>query len=244
MVSYRLVKRGAKSTKRRRLVRRILLVVVAALVLHEAWLFAKVIRVRSGEVDHTAMMRERVDALEGELEIDQRWRPLSEISPHLVRAVIAAEDIHFPDHSGIDFDALAQAASRNRSAGKVVAGGSTITQQLAKNLFLSSKQSYRRKAREAVFAYELERVLGKRRIMEVYLNVIEWGDGIYGAEAASQHYFKKSASKLSPLQAAYLAAIIPGPREALNPRKHPERHRTAKERIQRGMKLVPDDPLP
>lgn len=232
-----------KPTPRRRLARRLLLGLLLVFVVREAWFFGKVLRVRTGEVERTAMMRERIDALDGELEIDQRWRPLSEISPNLVRAVIAAEDIRFPEHWGIDYDALAQAASRNREAGKVVAGGSTITQQLAKNLFLSSKQSYRRKAREAVFAYELELLLGKRRIMELYLNVIEWGDGIYGAEAAARHYFKKSAADLSSYQAAYLAAIIPGPREALNPRKHPDRHKAARTRIQRGMRLVPDAPL-
>ena len=189
------------------------------------------------------MMRERVEATGGDLEIDHRWRPLDEISPRLVRAVIAAEDIRFSEHGGIDYDAIRQALSANRREGRVVAGGSTITQQLAKNLFLSSRQSYLRKAREAIYAYELEWFLGKRRIMELYLNVIEWDEGVYGAEAAAQHYFDRPAAQLSNFQVAHLAAIIPGPRDAFNPRKSPQRHRAARQRIQRAMRLVDESPL-
>jgi monofunctional biosynthetic peptidoglycan transglycosylase len=210
---------------------------LALVLAYEVWLLVRVVWMRNHDPRWTAMMDEREDEVE-DFEVDIRWQPLSRISPHLVRAVIAAEDVNFIEHSGIDWYAVWDAVQTNRSEGQVVRGGSTITQQLAKNLFLSSWQSYIRKAQEAVVAYELEAFVGKRRIMEIYLNVIEWDDGIYGAEAAARHYFRRSARSLTPEQAAYLAAIIPGPRKAFNPRKSPRRHAQAHRRIRNAMRHV------
>ncbi|HEY9235302.1 MULTISPECIES: monofunctional biosynthetic peptidoglycan transglycosylase [Phenylobacterium] len=141
---------------------------------------------------------------------DRRWKPLDEISPRLVRAVIAAEDAKFCDHNGFDFDAIEQAYESN-ARGRTLRGGSTISQQTAKNVFLWPGRSYVRKGLEAYFTVLIEVIWGKPRIMEVYLNSIEWGPGIYGAEAAAQKNFGVSAAKLSAAQAARLAAILPSP---------------------------------
>lgn len=142
--------------------------------------------------------------------LDHRWKPLYEISPNLVRAVVAAEDARFCEHAGFDFDAM-QKAFANNQKGKKLRGGSTISQQTAKNVFLWEGRSYLRKGLEAYFTVLIEMVWGKHRIMEVYLNSVEWGPGIYGAEAASQRIFKVPARRLSTGQAARLAAILPSP---------------------------------
>jgi monofunctional biosynthetic peptidoglycan transglycosylase len=142
--------------------------------------------------------------------IDHRWKPLSEISPNLVRAVVAAEDSHFCEHMGFDIEAMQKAFENNQKGGRV-RGGSTISQQTAKNVFLWEGRSYLRKGLEAYFTVLIEAGWGKRRIMEVYLNSIEWGRGIYGAEAAAQRIFKKPARNLTVTQAARLAAILPSP---------------------------------
>ncbi len=218
--------------------RRALLVCLALLALNEVVWLIRVARLRWADPDRSAMMDHRAEVVGDDFTVDQRWMDLDEISPNLVRAAIAGEDIHFASHHGIDYGAIIDAAKTNRAEGRVVSGGSTITQQLAKNVFLSPSQSYLRKAREAVLAYELEIVLSKARIMELYLNVIEWDEGIYGAEAAAQHYLHQSAHTLTRWQAAHLAAIIPGPRNALHPRKNPARHHEARTRILRAMRLV------
>jgi monofunctional glycosyltransferase len=140
------------------------------------------------------------------------WVPLSRISPHLVRAVVAAEDASFFQHEGFDWQGIEHAAWRNLRAGSLERGGSTITQQLAKNLYLSSKKTLMRKANEALITRLLEHKLTKPRILELYLNVAEWGRGVYGAEAAARHHFGKSASALTREEAALLAAILPAPR--------------------------------
>lgn len=140
------------------------------------------------------------------------WRPYERIAPALARAVVVAEDARFVDHGGLDWDALSRALRRNLRDDRVVRGGSTISQQLAKNLFLSERRSYLRKAQEAAITVLIEQTMDKRRILELYLNVIEWGNGIFGAEAAARHYFGTSAARLSPAQAAMLAARIPRPR--------------------------------
>jgi len=140
------------------------------------------------------------------------WVPLAHISPHLLRAVIAAEDAAFYRHKGFDWDGLREAVTRNWEKGQLRRGGSTLTQQLAKNLYLSPNKNLFRKAHEALLAWELERRLSKKRILELYLNVAEWGHGVYGAEAAARHHFGKSAEDLSPDEAALLAAILPSPR--------------------------------
>jgi monofunctional biosynthetic peptidoglycan transglycosylase len=140
------------------------------------------------------------------------WVPLSRISPHLRRAVVAAEDASFFNHEGFDWEGMKEAAKYNLEAGELKRGGSTITQQLAKNLYLSSERSLFRKAREALITRSLEQHLTKKRILELYLNVAEWGQGVYGAEAAARHHFGKPSFDLTADEAAWLAAILPSPR--------------------------------
>lgn len=140
------------------------------------------------------------------------WVPLARMSPHLPRAVLAAEDASFYRHNGFDWDGLKEALTRNWERGQLRRGGSTITQQLAKNLYLSPDKNLFRKGHEAMLAWELERALPKKRILELYLNVAEWGHGVFGAEAAARHHFGKSAEDLSPDEAALLAAMLPAPR--------------------------------
>lgn len=150
--------------------------------------------------------------------VRQNWKPLAEISPHLVRAVIAAEDSRYCLHAGVDVEAIRQAAEDNRKTGKR-RGGSTISQQTAKNLFLWNGGGYVRKGLEAWFTLVSETIWGKRRTMELYLNVAEWGDGLFGAEAAAQGRFGKSAKDLTKQEAALLAAVLPSPNKwrAVNP---------------------------
>jgi monofunctional biosynthetic peptidoglycan transglycosylase len=150
-----------------------------------------------------------IRAVEGK-GLDHRWRPIDEVAPALPRALIAAEDARFCEHHGFDFDAL-QKAYANNEAGKKIRGGSTISQQTAKNVFLWPGRSYVRKGLEAWFTVLIEIGWGKKRIMEVYLNSIEFGPGIYGAEAASRRYFGVGADKLTQAQASRLAAILPSP---------------------------------
>jgi monofunctional biosynthetic peptidoglycan transglycosylase len=145
--------------------------------------------------------------------IRHTWVPYSRISEHLKRAVVAAEDAKFLDHEGFDWEAIQKARQKNEEQGRVVAGASTITQQLSKNLFLSGSRSWLRKAQEAAITWMMERTLSKRRILEIYLNVAEWGEGVFGAEAAARYHFGIPASTLNPEQGAYLAAILPSPRK-------------------------------
>ncbi len=147
-----------------------------------------------------------------EAELKKQWVPYERISPHLKRAIIAAEDAKFVDHEGFDWEGIQKAMEKNQKKGRFVAGGSTISQQLAKNLFLSPTKSYFRKAEEAIITLMLENLWSKRRIFEVYLNVIEWGNGVFGAEAAARHYFGIGADRLGPEQAARLAGMVPNPR--------------------------------
>jgi monofunctional biosynthetic peptidoglycan transglycosylase len=170
-------------------------------------------------VDHnpesTSFMRQEYALLQqknSKAKLQHKWVPYNRISNNLKRAIIAAEDSNFSEHEGIDWDALQKAYEKNTKKGKVVAGGSTITQQLAKNLFLSGDRSYLRKGQEFIIAYMLEYLMDKERIFEVYLNVVEWGSGVFGAEAAAQHYFGVSAANLSTAQAAKLAVMLPNPR--------------------------------
>jgi monofunctional biosynthetic peptidoglycan transglycosylase len=170
-------------------------------------------------VDHnpetTSFMRHQRALLQEKnpnLKLQQQWVPYSRISNNLKRAIIASEDSNFSEHEGIDWDALQKAYEKNSKKGKVVAGGSTITQQLAKNLFLSGERSYLRKAQEFVITYMIEYWMDKERIFEIYLNVVEWGTGVFGAEAAARHYFGVSAANLSAGQAARLAVMLPNPR--------------------------------
>ncbi len=144
--------------------------------------------------------------------LHHRWAPYEQISFDMKRAIIAAEDSKFLQHNGFDFDSIHNASKKILQEKKLVAGGSTISQQLAKNLFLSSEKTLWRKSQEAIITLMLENVMSKRRILEIYLNVIEWGNGIFGIEAAAQHYYGISAKSLSANQATYLASMVTNPR--------------------------------
>jgi monofunctional biosynthetic peptidoglycan transglycosylase len=163
----------------------------------------------------TAFMAQRMDeprAKQPKAVLHYQFVPYARIAPSLKRAMIAAEDARFVDHEGFDWEGIQYALEKNEKRGRIVAGGSTITQQLAKNLFLSPSRSYWRKGEEAIITVMLEAMLDKRRIFELYLNVIEWGNGVFGAEAAARRYFGVSAVQLSAEQAARLAAMAPNPR--------------------------------
>ncbi|MEK6761862.1 MAG: monofunctional biosynthetic peptidoglycan transglycosylase [Nitrospirota bacterium] len=173
------------------------------------------------------------------------WVPLSRIAPSLRHAVVAAEDSSFFTHEGFDWEGIKKAAQYNLEAGEFKRGGSTITQQLAKNLYLSSERSLLRKAREALITRSLEQHLTKERILELYLNVVEWGQGVYGAEAAARHHFKKSAHDLTADEAAWLAAILPSPRRYDPLRKTnflTRRHNRILKWITRGSPQTPQPP--
>ena len=163
----------------------------------------------------TSFMRIRLAELrksDPQAELRHRWVPYERISIHLKRAVVAAEDDRFLDHAGFDWEGIERALERNAERGRITAGGSTISQQLAKNLFLSSSRSWLRKGQEAAITLMIEATWDKRRILEVYLNVAEWGDGVFGAEAAARHYYGRPASTLGPAEAARLAVMLPNPR--------------------------------
>jgi monofunctional glycosyltransferase len=155
---------------------------------------------------------ERLQAKKPGAKLKHAWVGYDRISPSLKRAIVAAEDAKFADHEGFDWEAIEKALEKNRKKGKVVAGASTISQQLAKNLFLSADRTPWRKGQEALITVMIEQLMDKRRILEIYLNVIEWGDGVFGAEAAAHHYYGTSAAALGPEAAARLAAIVPNPR--------------------------------
>jgi len=200
------------------LVGRILALVCIGFVLVQFWFFAQVIWFVFADPQDTAFMREQAQRV-GQLR--HQVVPYDRIAAHLKRAVIAAEDQNFERHDGIDWDAIEKAWMRNMEKGKVVRGGSTITQQLAKNLFLSGERSYWRKAQEALITLMLELAMDKRRILHLYLNYVEWGVGVFGAEAAARHYYGVSAARLSAEQAARLAAMLPRPRHYDRNRQSP-----------------------
>lgn len=143
--------------------------------------------------------------------LNQQWVALDKISPFVIKAVLISEDDKFWKHEGFDTDALESAFEKNLKTGKFAFGGSTISQQLSKNLYLSPSKNPIRKVKEAIITYRIEKSITKKRIIEIYLNIAEWGDGIFGIEAASQHYFHKSAKNLSAMEAAKLASVLPNP---------------------------------
>lgn len=199
----------------RKLLLWIALVPLALLLLLQLYFFLQI----GWWVDHnpgsTSFMRRQLSVLQEKnpnAVLQQKWVTYDHISTNLKRAIIASEDANFSEHEGVDWEALQKAYEKNSRKGKVVAGGSTITQQLAKNLFLSGQRSYFRKAQEFVITYMLEFWMEKERIFEIYLNVVEWGNGVYGAEAAAEHYYGISAAALNPGQAARLAVMLPDPR--------------------------------
>jgi len=229
------------------------------LIAYEAIMFIRIWHLRSTNPYSTSLIDARIQEAEAKSQTPRReqvWVPLNKISPNLQRAVLAGEDTNFVTHHGFDYEALQkawdegmrEAAREAKKEGEnddwlptlpdFKRGASTISQQLAKNLYLSSRRSFFRKGQEAMLTLFLERSLTKPRILEIYLNVIEWGDGIYGAEAAAQHYFHKPAAVLSATEAAYLSAMIPNPRTVFNPQVNPRRVSRRQRIILRGMPYV------
>ena len=194
---------------------RALLLALIAVVLIQFWFVVHVWYWVDHDPGVTAFMQTRLEKLREknpQAVLRHQWVPYDRISVHMKRAIIAAEDAKFLDHEGFDWEAIQKAYEKNLKKGKVVAGGSTISQQLAKNLFLSGRRSWWRKAQEAAITVMIETIMSKRRILEIYLNVIEWGDGVFGVEAAARHHFGVSAAAIGPEQAARLAAMVPSPR--------------------------------
>lgn len=205
----------AATAKAFRYFKRGILIVVGIVLLWQLWLFGWVLWWNWVDPGETSFMAIRMDELrvkKPDAQMKYQWVPYEKISSHLKRALVAAEDAKFVDHEGFDWEGMQKAVEKNRRRGKVVAGGSTISQQLAKNLLLSPRKSILRKVEEAAITVMIEVVWSKRRILEVYLNVIEWGNGVFGAEAAARHYYGISASRLGPVQAARLAGMVPNPR--------------------------------
>jgi monofunctional biosynthetic peptidoglycan transglycosylase len=205
------------STKRgsRRWIKWIFLGPLLAVFLLQLYFFLQICWWSRFNPGMTSMMRSQLSSLREtnpNAALEQKWVPYAAISANLKRAVIASEDANFAEHDGVDWEALQKAYARNTTRHKVVGGGSTITQQLAKNLFLSGSRNYLRKAQEMVIAYMLETVLDKERILEIYLNVVEFGRGVFGAEAAARHYYRVPAASLNAAQAARLAVMLPNPR--------------------------------
>ncbi len=212
-----------------RLLLKTLLVVFLVVVAVQLWFLVQVAWWGYFNPSSTAFMEAglvRLQEKRPDAELRHRWVPYERISIHLKRAVVAAEDSRFLTHQGFDWEGIKTAVEKNVKHGRIVAGGSTISQQLAKNLFLSASRNPLRKLQEAAITVMLESLWSKRRILEVYLNVIEWGNGLYGAEAAARHYYGIPAARLSPSQAAHLAAMIPNPR-------YYETHRTARGLLKR-----------
>lgn len=194
---------------------RVFLLALIALAAIQFWFLVHVWYWAGNNPESTAFMRARLEILQQDnpkARLRQQWVPYQRISSHLKRAIVAAEDAKFVSHNGFDWDGIQKAYEKNLREGEIVAGGSTITQQLAKNLFFSGRRTWWRKAQEAVVAVMIETVMSKRRILEIYLNVIEWGEGVFGAEAAARHHYGTTAAGLSPEQAARLASIVPSPR--------------------------------
>jgi monofunctional biosynthetic peptidoglycan transglycosylase len=194
---------------------RLVLLAVAAVLLLQLWYLGWIVLYRWVNPAETAFMsreRARIEKLRPGAGLEHVWVNYGAISPHLKRAVIAAEDARFIEHEGVDWDAIQKALEDNRKRGRPARGGSTISQQLAKNLFLSPERSYLRKGQELLITFMIEVLWDKRRILEVYLNVAEWGDGVFGAEAAARHYYRTSASRLGPDESARLAVMLPRPK--------------------------------
>lgn len=230
-------------------------------LLFELITFPSISRLRDENPTTSSMIEYRISQAKADGREPRKfmiWTPIEQISPNLQRAVLAGEDTRFFQHSGFDWDAIQAAWDDAVKQGEKEAkeegdydpddwippmpsfkrGASTISQQLSKNLFLSEERNFLRKGREAVYTYFLERELSKKRILELYLNVIEWGDGVYGAEAASRTYFKKSASDLTKDEAAFLSAMIPSPLNVFNPTKNRKRVVRRQRVILRGMNSI------
>ena len=194
---------------------RLLLVLVGLAGLWFCWLLGWVLFwgwVNPGTTRFMELRLAEMQVKHPQAQLKQQWVPYERISVHLKRAIIAAEDAKFVDHEGFDWEGIQKAMEKNQKRGRLAAGGSTISQQLAKNLFLTPSKTFWRKGNETVITLMLENLWSKRRIFEVYLNVIEWGNGVFGAEAAARHYYGVGAAQLGPEQAARLAGMVPNPR--------------------------------
>lgn len=193
---------------------------IAALLLviflaYQAWIAANIAWWTAHNPATSSFMEDRLQILQQKdprARLQHKWVAYNRISGNLKRALIASEDAKFVDHEGFDWDGIQRAYEKNVARGRIVAGGSTISQQLAKNLFLTTKRTPWRKAEETLITLMLETIMDKQRIFEIYLNTIEWGNGIFGAEAAARHYFDTTAAELTIEQAAFLAAMVPNPR--------------------------------
>lgn len=197
------------------LIRLLILLLIFYLVYVVAYpFFVDVSFLKNKNPELTAMMKYRIKQWEKEgknIKISKIWIPLNRISPYLVKAVLISEDDKFYRHSGFDIEGIKKAIEKDLKEKKFKYGGSTITQQLAKNLYLNPTKNPVRKIQEAIITWRIEKTLSKKRILEIYLNIAEWGQGIFGAEAASRYYFGKSASGLTPMEAARLASVLPNP---------------------------------
>lgn len=209
-------------------------------VLYQLWIFIHICWWIDHNPSRSAFMNSslaEMQAIDPDATLKHQWVDYKRISPNLKRALIAAEDTKFIDHEGFDWEGIQKAYEKNLKKGRIVAGGSTISQQLAKNLFLSTRRTPWRKLEEAAITFMLEQMMTKRRIFEIYLNIIEWGNGIFGAEAAARHYYGTSAANLNAYQAARLAAMVPKPKFY---QKHPSARGLARRTatIQARMHLV------
>jgi monofunctional glycosyltransferase len=237
----------------------VVLGIVVGTIAYEGIMFVRVLWLRNHNPSSTSLIDTRIREAQArgqQPKREQVWVPLERISPNLQRAVLAGEDTNFVFHRGFDYEAIQKAweQAQREAAREAKAegedddwlpslpefrrGASTVSQQLAKNLYLTTQRSFFRKGQEAALTIMIERALTKRRILEIYLNVIEWGDGIYGAEAASQRYFRKPASALSVNEAAFLSAMIPNPRTVYNPQVNPRRVARRQRIILRGMPAI------
>ena len=192
-----------------------LLLALTALLLVQFWFLIHIWYWVDHDPGPTAFMHSRLERIHEKspgAALKHQWVPYNRIATSLKRAIIAAEDAKFLDHEGFDWDGIQKAYEKNQKKGKIVSGGSTISQQLAKNLFLSGERTWWRKAQEAAITVMIETIMTKRRILEIYLNVIEWGNGVFGAEAAARYHFETNAAALSAEQSAQLAAMVPSPR--------------------------------
>jgi monofunctional biosynthetic peptidoglycan transglycosylase len=223
----------------RRLALRLLLGAAAAALVLAAWVWvglpprSEVRSLATKSPQRTRLMDERAEEAKAKgrkARVAQSWVPLSRVSRHLIHAVLSSEDQSFFGHEGVDWRAIEESIEKNVEKGRFARGGSTITQQLAKNLYFGTRKTPGRKARELVVTWWLEADLSKARILALYLNLIEWGDGVYGCEAAAQYWYGKPASALSAAEAAGLAAMIPNPRR-INPRVNAPRHERATRRV-------------
>jgi monofunctional glycosyltransferase len=188
---------------------------LAALLAMQLWYAGQILWWKYFPPSSTSFMRAQLSVLrekDPNAQLKYQFVPYEKISVHLKRAVISAEDANFTEHEGVDWEAIEKAYEDNQKKGKLKRGGSTITMQLAKNLFLSSERSYWRKGQEVIITYMLETILDKERIFEIYLNVAEWGVGVFGVEAGARHYYGQSAAQLGPQSAAKMAVMLPRPR--------------------------------